>query len=193
LNSNIDRQYAIWQTLFDDQWFDDPKVPLRDGGTFSIPRRNLDTPSTQLAPFHKDAQGNYFDSNDVRNWLSFGYSYTELQPWLPQYNPGGQFNQTLYINDINQQINNLYGQTRSVFLRRSVAQPSDGGAVAAADVAQVPPAAAAQAPIVLAAQAPLVAAAQASAVAIPTQMVGAAVETPGVKHDDYIINVRYEK
>jgi len=179
---NIDRQFSIWQTIFPNEWFDNPKTPIPDPGTWSIPAGNNDTPKTLLRPFHKDAQGSYYDSDGIRKWFQFGYSYTELQPWLPKYNPGGVFKEALYITDLKNQINRLYSHTRSLFLGQT--PPSLAGTTSAF----VESGTAGGAP----AQAPLQTAAQAAAVQVPTQTFGE-VKTSGVKHPDYVINVRYEK
>lgn len=64
---NIDRLLAIWQTLNSDSWFASDASP----------------PSTDpLPPFHHQfASGaiDYFKSDDVRQWLSFGYQYDVLE------------------------------------------------------------------------------------------------------------------
>lgn len=53
----------------------------------------------------------------VRDWTKLGYSYPELQPWLPEYNPFGVFDRRGYIKAIKRQINRLYGSTRRHVLR----------------------------------------------------------------------------
>ncbi|KAK6358173.1 hypothetical protein TWF730_007526 [Orbilia blumenaviensis] len=117
---NVDRLFAIWQAIyadtsrFPDAWFNAQSNQLRDErGTWSIAagtRENADTP---LTPFHKDERGGVFTSNDIRNWTRFGSSYPELQPWLVQYrDSSGEFNATLYRNDVVEQVTNLYSRVR---------------------------------------------------------------------------------
>ncbi|KZS90419.1 Di-copper centre-containing protein [Sistotremastrum niveocremeum HHB9708] len=116
---NIDRQCAIWQALNPNAWFDDPSQQLVDNsGNWSTPPGTTDTPNSALAPFHTDTQGTYWIANDVRDWTKLGYSYPELQPWLPQYNPNGQFSQDLYSADISKQVNALYSNARTLLLKQ---------------------------------------------------------------------------
>ncbi|KAK0712469.1 common central domain of tyrosinase-domain-containing protein [Lasiosphaeria miniovina] len=111
-HANVDRQFAIWQAInqknTDSNWFQKPSEQLPDDGTWSIKAGATDTPVTPLAPFHKDTEGNYFTSNDIRNWLDWGYSYPELQPWLDKYKKDGKFDVDLYIDDIKKQLKTLY-------------------------------------------------------------------------------------
>ncbi|KAI1478854.1 Di-copper centre-containing protein [Daldinia eschscholtzii] len=108
---NVDRQFAIWQALNEDNidnWFEREDEQLSDNGTWSIKEEAIDTPDTPLAPFHKDTQATYFTSNDIKDWMKWGYSYPELQPWLPKYKQDGVFNKDLYTQDIRDQLKKLY-------------------------------------------------------------------------------------
>lgn len=110
-NSNVDRQFAIWQTLNPTSWF--TRKDKSDGGNR---KAGPDTQKTSLSPFHSDVQGSLYNSNMVRDWTNLGYSYPELQPWLPQYKPFGVFDRHRYIKAIKRQINKLYGSTRRLIL-----------------------------------------------------------------------------
>ena len=66
------------------------------------------SPKTPLAPFHKNDQARCFDSDDIRKWMSLGYTYPELQPWLDKYKTGGKFDEDKYVDDIKQQLAKLY-------------------------------------------------------------------------------------
>ncbi|KZT39467.1 Di-copper centre-containing protein [Sistotremastrum suecicum HHB10207 ss-3] len=103
---NIDRQFAIWQTLNDKSWFDDSdeQLPDRDGN-WSTPPGTVVTPQTPLAPFHYDANGSTYNSDLIRGWIKLGYSYPELQPWLigTKYD-----NKAQYLEDVRKQVKNLY-------------------------------------------------------------------------------------
>ncbi|KZT39063.1 Di-copper centre-containing protein [Sistotremastrum suecicum HHB10207 ss-3] len=115
-HNNIDHYFAVWQTLNQDVWFSKPSEQLKDpNGNWSTVPGTVPTPKTPLAPFHTDTHATYFDSDKVRDWTKYGYTYPELQPWLPKYHVGGQFNHELYILDIRTQVNKLYGTTRDQF------------------------------------------------------------------------------
>ncbi|KZS89025.1 Di-copper centre-containing protein [Sistotremastrum niveocremeum HHB9708] len=117
---NVDRQFAIWQALNPNLWFDKPEDQLPDKeGNWSTPGGTVVTPKTPLAPFHKDKNGTVWNSDEVRYLKDLGYSYPELQPWLPKYFVGGVFQEELYIADIKAQVNRLYSSTRTAFLAAS--------------------------------------------------------------------------
>ena len=104
---NIDRFYAIWQDLHKSLWWDDTS-PLKEDGL----------PDTFLKPFHDNKVGGEWNSDKAR-WCreSCGYSYPELQPWLPQYQKNGKFDETLYRLDIKFKINDLYGTMPALALK----------------------------------------------------------------------------
>lgn len=127
-HANCDRLFAIWQAIYPNSWFDAPQSQLPDErGTWSIPAGTRETPQTPLTPFHKDVRGGTYNSQEIRDWTIFGSSYPELQPWLPQYQTNGQFNPTLYRNDIIQQVTSLYSRVRGR-VQRDTARPAAGGA-----------------------------------------------------------------
>ncbi|KAK4117115.1 Di-copper centre-containing protein [Canariomyces notabilis] len=113
---NIDRQFAIWQALNENNpnnWFDHLEEPYDDDGTWNISPQTIVTLQTPLAPFHKNRQGDCFVSDDIRNWMSLGYSYPELQPWLDKYKTAGQFDEAKYMEDIRNQLKTLYQTSMS--------------------------------------------------------------------------------
>ena len=112
--SNIDRQFAIWQELWPNAWFDGTKEKDRDG-TYSIPKGTVDSPSVLLRPFD-DPKNRPYNSDMIRDWYAMGYSYTELQPWNPKYSPGGKYDRALYIQDLRQKLSKLYSSTRNLWL-----------------------------------------------------------------------------
>lgn len=95
-------------------WFTRKDKP--DGRSWKPDSDSLDTQKTPLAPFHSDAQGSLYNSNMIRDWTKLGYSYPELQPWLPEYRPFGVFDRHRYLRAIKRQINKLYGSTRRLVL-----------------------------------------------------------------------------
>ncbi|KAI1812818.1 common central domain of tyrosinase-domain-containing protein [Poronia punctata] len=109
---NVDRLFALWQDvnqLSDKNWFDKEDDQLTDDGNWSNKEHELDTPLTYLSPFHRDTKSTYFTSDDVRDFKKYGYTYPELQPWLAKYKDGqGNFDVNAYINDVEDQIRNLY-------------------------------------------------------------------------------------
>ncbi|KAK4674167.1 hypothetical protein QC763_118030 [Podospora pseudopauciseta] len=112
-HANVDRQFALWQgiSLLDPtkNWFESRNEQLEDDGNWYIRTGDLDTPSTPLAPFHKDAEGNYYTSDDVRDIHKLGYTYPELQPWLDKYkDTHGNFDASLYVADIKAMIKAIY-------------------------------------------------------------------------------------
>lgn len=85
--SNIDRLTAIWQSLNWEKWFDD---------VFSKGAKN-----DQLRPFHKDSAGNFWKSDDVREWQKLGYDYEILK---------GRGHGEEHRQEILDDINSLYGR-----------------------------------------------------------------------------------
>lgn len=117
-HANVDRQFAIWQTLNPTVWFSDRNQQLSDDdGNWSTRPRTIDTPKTALSPFHTDTHGTSYTSDGVRDWTKLGYSYTELQPWLPKYVVNGQFSEDTYLSDVREQVNSLYSTTRNLLLK----------------------------------------------------------------------------
>lgn len=144
VQSNVDRLYAIWQATHPDKWFDpDPKFNAQrlDTGTWSNKVNELDTPQTPLTLFHRDEKATYWTSDDARDFMKLGYSYTELQPWLSKYKIEGKFSQAAYQKDVLAQIDRLYGTTGRAFLQPRSAdavqnQSNDGASVQAQKVLQ---------------------------------------------------------
>lgn len=132
LYSNIDRIFAIWQGLNPDSFLDNippDNATIRDsdGQEHAV---NKDTP---LQPFRNDPRGNYWTPAGVRHTVNLGYSYPELQRWDDKYrNEDQTFNENLYREYINTQINELYGVSRSLALDPKAPAPDgveqiDGG------------------------------------------------------------------
>jgi hypothetical protein len=174
-HSNIDRYLAIFLALRENDWFDNPDQDLTDPGTWSIPRNSIDTPQTDLAPFHNQ-NGGFFKSDDVRYTFALGYTYPELQPWDPANQTNGQLDPVKYKRNINEQLTRLYdNHTRLAFQTESKAVKH--GAI------KPLPAKAAQEPL-------------ASAAAPDAPKAGEIQKVaPDAKatHDDYFVNVLYDK
>lgn len=76
------------------------------------------TNKTPLRPFHKDEHGATWTSDEVRDLLQFGYSYPELQPWLPEHQSSdGNFSSVSYQNKLFETVNVKYGACRQQALQ----------------------------------------------------------------------------
>ena len=77
------------------------------------------TNKTPLRPFHKDEQGNIWTPDEVHgSCRDFGYSYPEVQRWLPQYQSGGSLDREKYETSIRETLNLTYGTCRRETLHR---------------------------------------------------------------------------
>ncbi|KAI1290962.1 tyrosinase [Xylaria venustula] len=73
---NIDRLFAIWQSLNPDKWFETDIQRFFDQKI--VGSGSLITNKTPLRPFHKDTTGTYWTPDDARDWFKLGYTYPEL-------------------------------------------------------------------------------------------------------------------
>ncbi|QSZ29877.1 hypothetical protein DSL72_004395 [Monilinia vaccinii-corymbosi] len=74
-HANVDRILALWEAIYPDTWVE----PATQGAsTYTIPQGSIQDQYSPLAPFHKDTNGNFFSSVDVRNIETLGYTYPEL-------------------------------------------------------------------------------------------------------------------
>jgi tyrosinase len=109
---NIDRIFAIYQALKDGDenrswWLEDRNNPENP----KEPKWVL-TPGSPLAPFHKDAEGTTYDSNDVRHIVDLGYTYPELQRW--------KFDSDVaYRTSITKEVNRLYEPPSELLVARA--------------------------------------------------------------------------
>ncbi|KAI0877194.1 tyrosinase [Hypoxylon argillaceum] len=76
LHCNIDRLFAIWQTLNPDKWFETDIQRYFDQKI--VGSGALITNKTPLRPFHKDTIGTVWTPDDCCNWFKLGYTYPEL-------------------------------------------------------------------------------------------------------------------
>lgn len=105
--SNIDRIFAIYQTLTDKDekrswWVSDTISYTDDNGenkTLTL------TPKTPLHPFHSDDKGATYDSNGIRQIAKLGYAYPELQRWRYPPGPSGEVK---YRANLIKRIRQLY-------------------------------------------------------------------------------------
>ncbi|GAB1310590.1 tyrosinase [Madurella fahalii] len=76
---NLDRLFAIWQTLNPEKWFAADQTRPFDQKVIGM--GEVVTSKTPFRPFHKDEKGTVWNADDARDWFSLGYTYPELQPW----------------------------------------------------------------------------------------------------------------
>ncbi|KAK7740873.1 hypothetical protein SLS62_010970 [Diatrype stigma] len=99
---NIDRLFAIWQTLNPDKWFKSDIQRYFDQKI--VGSGDVITDQTPLRPFHKDEDGTVWMPNDTRDWFKMGYTYPELS---------GKETST----DLIKMVNNAYGISRKEALQ----------------------------------------------------------------------------
>lgn len=71
---NVDRLFALWQTINPDSYVPTATAPH---STWVIPSGATLNADYPLEPFNKDASS-YWTSNDVRDWTALGYTYPEF-------------------------------------------------------------------------------------------------------------------
>lgn len=75
-HANVDRYFALWQTLHPNSYGASQAAP-HDTWTIA-PGTELNA-NSPLTPFHKDSSGNFWTTNDVRDWdATFHYTYPEF-------------------------------------------------------------------------------------------------------------------
>ncbi|KAJ5219622.1 hypothetical protein N7468_008826 [Penicillium chermesinum] len=86
---NIDRIWALWQTLNPDKWFTEGTVNEFFQKTIGLEQGAKFGPDVGLRPFHVDTKGTLIKPTD-----------------------GGAFDSASYVADVRERINNLYGVSR---------------------------------------------------------------------------------
>ncbi|KAF2093543.1 Di-copper centre-containing protein [Rhizodiscina lignyota] len=71
----IDRAFSLWQALHPDEWFEPQTQQV---GTFWYNPGTVARSTDELKPFKKDSTGDFWTSDDVRDWTVFNYRYPEL-------------------------------------------------------------------------------------------------------------------
>ena len=73
---NVDRLFAMWQTYNPGSY---GANQLAQGPTWTIAPNSNQGPNSPLTPFHRDARGTFWTTNDVQDWsATFGYTYPEF-------------------------------------------------------------------------------------------------------------------
>ncbi|KAI1819881.1 tyrosinase [Xylaria intraflava] len=74
---NIDRLFALWQTINPDKWFETDIQRFFDQKI--VGSGAIITNKTPLRPFHKDEAGTVWTPDDARDWFKLGYTYPEVR------------------------------------------------------------------------------------------------------------------
>jgi tyrosinase len=91
---NVDRLFALWQGINPNSYGASQAAPH---STWTIPAGQVQNANSPLTPFHRNANGDFWTSNQVRDWKVFKYTYPEFS------NSDGS------TNAIQSAINKLYG------------------------------------------------------------------------------------
>ena len=74
-HANIDRLFAMWQTLYPNSYGGSQVAPH---STWTIAKGTTQNANSPLTPFHRDSSGNFWTTNLVRTWTKFKYTYPEF-------------------------------------------------------------------------------------------------------------------
>lgn len=90
---NVDRIFAMWQTLNPNNYGATQTAPH---STWTIAQGSSQGPNSPLTPFYKNTNGQFWTTNDVKNWAStFKYTYPEFSN-----SDGSKASITNYINGL---------------------------------------------------------------------------------------------
>ncbi|KAL4785045.1 hypothetical protein BJX76DRAFT_367191 [Aspergillus varians] len=107
---NIDRIFAIWQEMNPDKFFTQGAQGDFDQKVIGLP--DIVTPSTNLRPFHKDKDGAYWTSEEVRDFRALGYTYPDVHPVKPGSEAGVAFDADAYKTRLFESVTLKYGVSR---------------------------------------------------------------------------------
>ena len=102
-HANVDRLFAIWQTIYPDSYV---TSEVNVYGTFTNPPGVAEIAKTALTPFHSNDAGDLYTSTAVRSTRSFGYTYPEIQDW--------GVNASQITANVKAQLNTLYNPSSSM-------------------------------------------------------------------------------
>jgi len=74
-HTNVDRMFAIWQTLNPDSYV---TAMVNPSGTYTYPTGYTADAKTDLTPFHRNDAGQFWTSEDIKDTNVFAYTYPEL-------------------------------------------------------------------------------------------------------------------
>ena len=73
---NVDRLFALWQGIYPNSYGGSQVAP---GNTWTIAQGSTQNGNSPLTPFHRNANGDFWTTNLVRSWWTFGYTYPEYR------------------------------------------------------------------------------------------------------------------
>lgn len=73
-HTNVDRLFALWQGIYPNSYGGSQASP---GGTWTVAQGSTQNADSPLTPFHRNANGDFWTTNLVRSWWTFGYTYPE--------------------------------------------------------------------------------------------------------------------
>jgi tyrosinase len=109
---NIDRIFAIWEAINPNSYV----TPYASGlGTWMHPSGTIEDINSPLYPFHSDAQGTTFTSQNAQGTRGFGYAYPEVVDW----------NKTpaQVTSDVTAIVNQIYNPTNAAVHRSRHGKP----------------------------------------------------------------------
>lgn len=96
-HTNVDRQIAMWQAIYPDSWI----TPQASGsGTWTITPGTVLDQNSPLTPFYTGDRTTPWTSLGARYTKAFGYSYPEVQDWLPRTPAQLSANVTARVNQL---------------------------------------------------------------------------------------------
>ena len=104
-HTNVDRLWAMWQTVHPDAWGGSQTAT---SGTWTVASGSTQDTSSPLTPFHRNAAGTFWTTDAVRDWTLFKYTYPEYERTAGTRSA------------IQTVINTLYGPDASGFVKRNV-------------------------------------------------------------------------
>lgn len=72
---NVDRLFALWQGINPNSYGASQAAPH---STWTIPAGQVQNANSPLTPFHRNTNGDFWTSNQVRDWKVFKYTYPEF-------------------------------------------------------------------------------------------------------------------
>ena len=116
LPGNIDRLLAMWQAINPGSYV--VEIASQEG-TYTWPVNFPENKQTSLTPFHRNAQGQFWEAVDVVNTETFQYAYPETQVWAFSDNQA-------YQSSVRTAIKNLYGGSSpsALFESKAVLPPT---------------------------------------------------------------------
>ena len=75
-HANVDRLFAMWQTIHPTSWSGSQVAPAN---TWTIAKGSTQNLNSPLTPFHKNTNGEFLTTNDMRSWRNFHYTYPEFR------------------------------------------------------------------------------------------------------------------